>query len=254
MAVDFDRGGSSADHLEDAPLTPPESTPESQPRLTLISYLVLGLLAIIWPFSSFVFLDSQLELASEVVDPILEIYLPTILIQLLIMAAIVIAIRSEQARPGDIGVKNFSRWSFPQAIAFLLLANIVLSSVQITIAAQSPDAFTEFGSLLPKTMAEKSIWVVLCAIIAICEEVTFRGYILTRVTQIARGRIWIGVLVSTLAFASGHLYQGLGGFVLIFVYGLMFCGLCLYTGSLYPAIIAHFLQDAGVLFLPDTFK
>ena len=258
MAADFDRGGSGADNFENAPLTSPESDPapllKPQPRLTLISYLVLGLLVVFWPASSFLFLESQLDLAADVVDPIFEIYLPTILVQLLILGAIVIAMRSEQARPADIGVRRFSRWTLPQAVVFLLFANVVLTGVQMLIASQSPDSFNEFGSLLPKTLIEKLLWIVLCAIVAVCEEVTFRGYILTRVTELTRGRLWIGVLVSTLAFASGHLYQGLGGFVLIFVYGLMFCGICLYTGSLYPAIIAHFLQDVSVLFLPDSFK
>lgn len=86
--------------------------------------------------------------------------------------------------------------------------------------------------------------------VAVTEEITFRGYLLSRITRLAGGRVWIAVFVSSAAFASGHLYQGLGGFALIFVYGLLFAGLVLYSRSLYPAIIAHFLQDVSVLFVP----
>ncbi len=255
MASDPDRGGSGADRFEDPPLNSPDTSAlPLQPRPTLISYLVLGLLVIVWPLSAFYFLDSQLDLSAEVVSPIYEIYLPTILVQLLIVGMIVIAMRSEQARGADIGLTNLTRWSVPLALGFLLMANIVLATLQAMIATGLPESFVEFGALLPETLAEKSIWVVLCAVVAICEEVTFRGYVLTRITQLAKGRIWLGVLVSTLSFASGHLYQGLGGFVLIFVYGLMFCALCLYTGSLYPAIIAHFLQDVIVLFVPKSMQ
>ena len=255
MAPDSDRGGSGADHLEDSALISPDnSDPRLPPRPSLISYLVLGLLVIVWPLSAFYFLDSQLDLANEVVSPINEIYLPTMLVQILIAGMIVIALRSEHARGADIGLKNFTRWSVPLAFGFLLMANIALASLQAVIATGSPESFVEFGALLPSTLAEKSVWVLLCAVGAICEEVTLRGYVMTRISQIAGGRIWLGVLVSTLSFASGHLYQGFGGFALIFVYGLMFCALCLYTGSLYPAIIAHFLQDVMVLFVPESMR
>lgn len=255
MAPDSDRGGSGADHLEDPALALPDnSDPPLPPRPTIISYLVLGLLVVVWPLSAFYFLDSQLDLANEVVSPINEIYLPTMLVQILITGMIVIALRSEHARGANIGLKNFTRWSVPLAFGFLLMANIALASLQAIIATGSPESFVEFGALLPSTLGEKSVWVLLCAVVAICEEVTFRGYVMTRISQIAGGRIWLGVLVSTLSFASGHLYQGFGGFALIFVYGLMFCALCLYTGSLYPAIIAHFLQDVMVLFVPESMR
>lgn len=255
MAPDFDRSGSGADHFEDPPLTPSDTAaPPGQPRPTLISYLVLGLLVVVWPASAFYFLDSQLDLANDVVSPILEIYLPTILVQLLIAGMIVVAMKSEHARGENIGLKNFTRWSVPMAIGFLLIANLALASLQAMIATGSPESFVEFGALLPSTLAEKLTWVLLCAVVAVCEEVTFRGYVMTRMTQIANGRIWLGILVSTLSFASGHLYQGFGGFAIIFVYGLMFCALCLYTGSLYPAMIAHFLQDAMVLFIPESMR
>lgn len=255
MASDFDCGGSGADSFQDPPLTPPNDRNDlTTPRPTLISYLVLGLLVVVWPLSSFYFLDSQLDLAKDVVSPIYEIYLPTIVVQLLIAAMIVVALRSEQSRGRDIGLRNFSRWTIPLALGFLLMANIVLASLQTLIASGSPESFAEFGSLLPQTGAEKLIWIVLCAVVALCEELTFRGYVMTRIAGIAGGRIWLGILVSTLSFASGHLYQGFGGFALIFVYGLMFCALCLYSKSLYPAIIAHFLQDVMVLFIPDGMK
>ena len=255
MVADGDSGGSGVVRCEDPQIELASiSTQPEQPCPPLISYLVLVLLVIVRPVSAFYFLDSQRDLATDVVSPILEIYLPTILVQLLIVGMIAVAMKSEHARSGNIGLKNFTRWSVPLAIGFLLMANIALASLQAMIATGSPESFVEFVALLPKTVAEKLTWVLLCAVVAVCEEVTFRGYVMTRVTQIANGRIWLGVLVSTLSFASGHLYQGLGGFAIIFVYGLIFCALCLYSGSLYPAIIAHFLQDVMVLFIPESMR
>ncbi len=256
MAPDSDRGGSGADHLENAPPNPvgDKDSPSSEKRLTPISYLVLGLLVVVWPLSSLLFLDSQLELAKDVSDPSVEIYLPTMLVQLLILLVVAFAVRSEGVGGADIGLRGLTRWTVLQAVGFFFFANLILLFLQTLIATSSPDSFTGITPLLPQTLLQKLTWVVLCAIVAVSEEVTYRGYLMTRLAQLGRGRIWLGVLLSTLSFASGHLYQGPGGFVLIFVYGIMFCLLCLYTGSLYPAIIAHFLQDIVVLILPDKFN
>jgi membrane protease YdiL (CAAX protease family) len=256
MASDLDSGGGGADYPEAPP--PVELAHETPtvvgPKLNAISYLVLGLLVVVWPLSSFIFVDLQTELAGNVTDPALEIYLPTMLVQLLVLLIVAIAVRSERGKAADVGLHKFSVWTIPQAVGFFLLANVILLFLQTVIATEAPESFTQISSLLPNSWYERMLWIGLCGIVAISEEVTFRGYIMSRMTQLARGRIWVGVVLSTIAFASGHLYQGIGGFALIFVYGVMFCLLCLYTGSLYPAIFAHFLQDIMVLFLPDKFR
>jgi uncharacterized protein len=220
-------------------------------RFNLVSYLVLFLLAVVWPVSSFVFLGSQLNLLKDIADPITDLYYPTIAVQLLTLALVVIATRSERVNLADIGLHRFTRWTVLQGVVFLIAANMLLYLLQVAISVESPGSFSEITAIIPKTTYARLVWVILCAIVAVSEEMAFRGYILTRVTRIAGGRSWVGVLVATIAFASGHLYQGLGGFAVIFVYGLMFAGLYLYTGSLLPGMVAHFLQDAMLLLVPD---
>lgn len=223
-----------------------QETPSSF-RLTPVSYLVLLLLAVAWPMTSFYFLQSQLDLASEITDPLRQIYYPTIIIQLVIALLVLFAVRSEQTDLADVGLGGFTRFTVWQGVGFYLIANAILAVLQLAIFAEAPGSFAEVDALLPKTLLERLVWVVLCAVVAVSEELTFRGYLISRVSRLAGGRVWVGVLVATLAFASGHLYQGLGGVFLIFVYGLMFAGLYLYTGSLYACIIAHFIQNVGVL-------
>ncbi len=219
-------------------------------RLTVISYLILLLLAALWPLSSFVFLGSQLELLRDIANPVTDIYYPTIIVQLVTLLLVFAAVRSEQVKLNDIGLRAFNRWTTLQAIGFLIIANSVLSVLQVAIFAQSPQSFNPITAIVPTTAYARSVWVILCVIVAFSEEMAYRGYILTRVTRMSGGRVWLGVLVSTVAFASGHLYQGIGGFAVIFVYGLMFAGLYLYTGSIFPGIIAHFLQDTMIIFVP----
>lgn len=223
-------------------------------RFTAVSYLTLLLLAVLWPLSALVFPNSQLDMLKEVVDPVSEVYYPTMVLQLITLLLVGFAIRSEKVNLADVGLSGFDRWTIPQALAFLVTANLILSVLQVTLFTQSPDSFTALTSMVPRTSLARSVWVILCAIVAVSEEVTYRGYILTRMTRLAGGRTWVGVAAATIAFASGHLYQGFGGLAIIGVYGLMFAGLYLYTGSLYPLIIAHFLQDVMILFVPDLTK
>lgn len=219
-------------------------------RVTPLTIFVLLLLGIAWPLMAFYFLDSQMTLAENVSNPMSEIYFPTILIQLITLFIVLLAVRFERTSLADIGFKNFNRWTFLQALLFFIGANIFLYILQQIISSNAPSSFAELEGLLPKTIPEKITWLTLSLVVAISEEVVFRGYLITRLSRIFKGRMWLGVLIASLSFASGHLYQGFGGFFLIFIYGLMFSFLFLKTGSLWPGIIAHFLQDSAVLVLP----
>ncbi len=233
--------------------TPP-TVPPPRSQLNLISYLLIGLLAVIWPLASFYFLDDQTRMAEEITSPLLEVYLPTIVLQLAVLLVVLIALRSEPASLRSIGFANYDRWSFPIAVLFFVVANIVMWILQVLLLSHDPTTFANITSILPDSALDKGVWVLLCAVVAVSEEVTFRGYLLTRISSLAGGRLWAGVIISTLAFASGHLYQGIGGFIVIFVYGMMFAALYLGTRSLWPGLIAHFLQDVIIIFLPATLR
>lgn len=251
MADYPDRGGGGVDPDAPAPLETPPPIELKQPRLTLLSYLIIALMAVVWPVAAFVFIDSQMSMAQDVSAPMFEIYLPTIALQLTILTLVLLATRSEQASLADVGFRAWNRWTIPIAVGFLFAAGLILSLLQNLLAGQAPHSFADFDSLLPRAAMERVTWVFLCVVVAISEEVIFRGYLITRIARLAGSRPWLGVLVATTSFAAGHLYQGIGGFVLIFIYGLMFAALFLRTGSLYPGIIAHFLQDVSVLFAPN---
>jgi hypothetical protein len=218
-------------------------------RLSPVSYLVILLLGVAWPAASFYFMDLQYDF-SQFSNKLSEIYYPTIALQLLTLLGVFVATRTERVGWSDLGLRNFNRWTPLQAAAFFIGANLVLYLLQLLVVGSAPDSFSDIQELLPKTTHERIVWLVLCMVVAISEEVTFRGYLLTRIARLTRGQVWIGVLLSSIAFASGHFYQGWGGFVLILVYGLMFSALYLTTDSLWPGITAHFVQDAIVIFMP----
>jgi len=81
----------------------------------------------------------------------------------------------------------------------------------------------------------------------LAEEISFRGFAMTRLGQLlGEGRAaWIvAVLLQAVLFAFGHLYQGPAGMFGVFMagaitgFGVLLCG-----RNLWPAIIAHGLQD-----------
>ncbi|MFH2054733.1 MAG: CPBP family intramembrane glutamic endopeptidase [bacterium] len=224
--------------------------PPADFRLTPVSWLVLLLMGVVWPAFSFYFLDEQMMLF-QFDNLLMEVYYPTITIQLLTLLMILIAVKIERAGFRDLGLSGWNRWTIPQAIGFLIGANGILFLLQMIVLGAAPDSMPGFAEMLPSTGTEKMVWLLLSLTVAFSEEIVFRGYLLTRIARLSRGQLWLAAIISSAAFASGHLYQGLGGFVLVFIYGLMFVGFFVYTKSLYPAIIAHFIQDALVVIAPD---
>lgn len=97
-------------------------------------------------------------------------------------------------------------------------------------------------ALVPGTPLEFLMWFLVCVTAGICEELIFRGYLLHQFSSIG-GKIWIGVVVSSLIFGASHGYEGAAVMIVIFVYGLLFCMLALKTRTLRPGMIAHGWQD-----------
>lgn len=79
------------------------------------------------------------------------------------------------------------------------------------------------------------------------EELLYRGFIMTRIAQVlGEGRIaWVAALfLQAIPFALGHSYQGPVGMVAVFIGALITgAGTLIWGRALWPAIIAHGLQD-----------
>lgn len=223
-------------------------------RKSKVSYFTLIFLLVLWPFMSVAFVgdpSSMLRMLS--VSPIFMVYLPTIVIQWLVFGLIWIAVYRERTGFAGIGFKKIRLIDLAWAIAFLITSNLLLTLLSVLLATINMEIPSEIELILPKTMAERIIWVFLSLTAGICEEAAFRGYLLTRIRIFGRVKNWIApVFIASLAFGSGHAYQGVGGFILISAYGAMFAVLFIKTKTLWPCVIAHFLQDAMALFYPGT--
>jgi membrane protease YdiL (CAAX protease family) len=91
--------------------------------------------------------------------------------------------------------------------------------------------------------------LILLAIIAdaFAEELAMRAYLIPRLETLLRSKAF-AVLISTLLFASYHLYQGvfaaIGSAAIGFVFGIAFC----FWRKLWPLVIAHTFVNLLVFF------
>jgi membrane protease YdiL (CAAX protease family) len=103
---------------------------------------------------------------------------------------------------------------------------------------------------MPSTAPEVVLAVVVAAVVAIAEEVVFRGYLLRRLRCLT-GNVSLSVVLATALFAVGHRYEGPSGVLAVGVLGAVFSIVYLRTRSLAPVIVMHFLQDfVAIVLLP----
>jgi len=187
---------------------------------------------------------------ADIESKIIEIYIPTLVIQLLILGGVLLGLKKSGGSLSEIGLgkaditlSNFLSGLIFFAGAFTLM--IIIKS-SITRSGYLPEK--DFTYILPSTPMEKTFWVFLSAGAALFEEICFRGFIISRLRKIF-GNYWFGAVAGSLAFSLGHIYQGPSGIALTFLYGMLFSGLYVARKSVFPCIVAHFLQDAIVLFV-----
>ena len=101
--------------------------------------------------------------------------------------------------------------------------------------------------LIPKTPREK-LWSVLIIspTAAFCEEFLFRGFLLTQLHDWLHSLLWAW-LVTSVAFGLAHCYQGWSGMIRAGLLGALLAYPVVRYGSLYPAMLAHWMIDTVAL-------
>ncbi|MCF6277637.1 MAG: CPBP family intramembrane metalloprotease [Anaerolineales bacterium] len=130
-------------------------------------------------------------------------YLFTTIGSLVTLAIALFAIRNDTVRLGRIG---WSQKGLQLAVKVIAVGWVIWAMLIISVNFKMGYPFSEnFESPLPKILVQ---WLF----VGIAEEVLFRGYIFTKLTQFfARtGRVWskvAGVVISSLIFATFHIPQ-----------------------------------------------
>jgi len=103
--------------------------------------------------------------------------------------------------------------------------------------------------LAAKGGAEIVLAAVLVVVVALAEEIIFRGYLLLRFQGLRLPPAW-AALLSTFIFSLGHGYEGSSGLLTVGAMGLAFALVYLWRRSLMAPIIMHFLQDFISIVIP----
>lgn len=104
--------------------------------------------------------------------------------------------------------------------------------------------------LTPNGRSQELLAVLLVAVVAVSEEIIFRGYLILRLTKVT-GSSAAAIVLSSVIFAVGHGYEGSAGVVTVGFMGLAFALVYVWTRSLAAPIVMHFLQDfLGIVLVP----
>ena len=92
--------------------------------------------------------------------------------------------------------------------------------------------------LLPTTARERIAFVGVSLSAGIAEEIVFRGFLIAALMPVL-GNALLAVLVSSFLFGVLHAYQSIFGVARAVLLGVALALSFVYSGSIYPAMVAH---------------
>lgn len=129
------------------------------------------------------------------------------------------------------------------------------AGIEKWMKAQEEEAARTIKILLSRrTITDLLLNLVFIAVLAaVGEELLFRGMVQRILTNLFKNP-WAGIILSAFLFSAMHVQ--FYGFVPRFVLGFLLGALYWYSGSLWTAILAHFVYDAVLIivvyFVPST--
>jgi CAAX protease family protein len=135
----------------------------------------------------------------------------------------------------------------------LLIFGILVAIIVLLIGAQKHhrkkanpqqlnNSLDRVRRLLPKTSTERAVWIVVSISAGVCEEVLYRGWLLSLFAA-TLGSVWLGLLISSIVFGFAHAYQGRPAILGTGVIGAVFGFLFIFSGSLIPGQVLHAAMD-----------
>lgn len=216
-------------------------------RLNFDEWIFLGFLLIVWPGVSWaLFPSGEKALTFLGQADRSAVYLQSIAVTTAVFFLLAVVLRFRRKEFAGLGYRHFSPADIGIGILLLIAANAVLLIMSATSPSLRPGPHNFMTALLPRTAGERWLWLVMSLVAAVGEESLFRGFVMTRVRRYCSG--WVpALLLSSIGFGLVHVYQGWAGIVLAGTYGVIFGLVVIRRGSLWPCLIAHFLQDALVI-------
>ncbi len=101
---------------------------------------------------------------------------------------------------------------------------------------------------LPFTPRERGVYIAVALTAGITEEILFRGFFPLMCNRLVPGLSWVAVLTaSSVFFGFVHLYLGWRHVFITTLVGFAYGFGVVVSGSLWPIILLHFLQDLSAI-------
>jgi membrane protease YdiL (CAAX protease family) len=101
--------------------------------------------------------------------------------------------------------------------------------------------------IMPHNPPEALVFTALACTAGVSEEFLYRGFIFAVFVRAFANSTFAAliaaILVSSVFFAIGHLYQGWRGIITTLVVGILFSGVRIWSGNLVPTVAAHIAAD-----------
>ena len=172
----------------------------------------------------------------------------------------VLGLLSVRLRDGGWSAMGFNR---PQSWRRIFLIALVAAGVRILLGQFVVEPITGFFWPAPSApeIANEITGNVKVAIVALLlvwtfaafgEEISYRGYLLTRAADIgsrSTAAYWLGIVLVSVLFGYGHYYKGASGIIDSGIAGLILGGAYMVAGrNLWACIFAHgFIDTFGVI-------
>ncbi len=132
-------------------------------------------------------------------------------------------------------------WAAAVAVGGLLTVWLVARAGRFLGLRESPLS----QLLMPQTAKETRDFLLLAAVAAVGEEYLYRGYVFNILTE-TLGSVWAAGAISAVSFGVAHGYQRTVGVARATLLGGLLTLPVAVTGSLFPAIVAHFWINAAI--------
>ncbi|MEO8902251.1 MAG: CPBP family intramembrane glutamic endopeptidase [Polyangiaceae bacterium] len=181
-------------------------------------------------------------------SPITSQYLPLLAVNGGLVLYTCRLFRSRNALPSLLGQRWHSVRRAALDLALALLACALIQGLEAaTVQHLGAGRNAAVSALLPRTDAQRLVWVLVAVSVGFCEEVVYRGYLQTQLTAFTGSVRW-GVALQAVLFGIAHAEQGGGSALRIAGYGLVFGVLSQLRRSLLPSIVSHVIIDLAAGF------
>jgi len=196
------------------------------------------------------------RIASGAPDAKVQLY-RSLVVEQILTTGVVLALCSGGLSRTSLGMVAPRSWAWNIAALLVVLGLLVWSSLRLRPKAEKirEKVKDKVGVLLPGSRQERFWFGVVSVGAGVSEELMFRGFLLYYLsTYLPQLNTPERVLLVSLSFGLGHIYQGWIGVAGAGTLGVILAGLYLTTGSLFLPVVIHAAVDARVLlmFPPDA--